>query len=421
MRRVGIKILILPLALGTLGSTLVPALADGGYLVRTFEEKQTRVSSDAQKALIIWEGGTETLHVRSSYRGPAAEFAWVIPVPAPPKVERSDWKLFTAAEEATRPQIVVTRTRFVGHGCGCSTTAVPDQSGPVETGVRRLDSLDIRELHVEVLAASDAGGFVAWLKTNGYAVSTNAEPVLEDYVQRKFFFVAVRVREAGFWATLKTPGGVVTGELTPLAISFPAAKPFYPLAISAISAAPENELLLLVAAGQRLEAAEYPCPELTSADIRRAVTGSREGGANPKSFKNLNLAPAVKTVNQRLRSQGLVVETVADLAWSGPEHRRLGPVRDRPGEQIIRLTRFHAVLDPAAMRDITFRDAKENLLMGGRFLINLDDEWRRPGLAPAGLFLAGLGMAAVASGRPRRRPWLRCAAAGLVLLGLCCL
>jgi hypothetical protein len=413
--------LIYSLAMMTLLAPFGAALADGGFLVRTAEEARVKVSSDAQKALVVWEAGTETLHVRSSFHGPVAEFAWVIPVPARPKVERSDWKLFTAAEQATRPEVVVVRTRFVHGGCTCASGAVPEQSAPQQTTVRRIESLDIRELHVEVLAADDAGGFVSWLKANGYAVGQSAEAVLGDYVRRRFFFVAVRVRETGFWARLKTSGGTVAGELTPLAISFPAAKPFYPLAISAISTAPENELLLLVAADRRLEAAEYPCVEMTSPDLERGISSLPWGKERDKALRNPDLALAVKAANQRLGRPTLVVEKVADMAWSGPEHRRFAPAKGRPGEQSARITRFHAILNAGEMMDVTFAGARENRLFEGQFIIDLDKERRGPRRTSAGLALTGLATTAALCGGPRRRRWLRCGAAGLLVAALCCL
>ncbi len=410
----------LALVFAGLLAPLPMAVADGGYLVLARNEATVKVSSDAQRALVVWEAGRETLHVRSSYRGPAAEFAWVIPVPARPKVERSDWKLFAAAEAATRPEIVVERLRFVSGGCGCSTTAVPEQNAPVQAGVRRLESLDIRELHVEILAADDAGGFVGWLRANGYAVGPAAGSVLDDYVKRRFFFVAVRIRESGFWAGLKTTDQQVKGELTPLAISFAADRPFYPLAISAISAAWENELLLLVAAGRRVEPNEYACAEMTSQDVRQAVLRLGEDTARSGTLKNLDLSAAVKAAERRLDRPGLIVEKVTDLAWTGPEHRRFKPFKGRGGEPTTRLTRFHALLQPGEMKDITFKDAAEDVPFPGRFLVRLGRKGWEPAPAPAGLLLIGLATTLAARAHPRR-PWLRLAACGLFLAALCSL
>ncbi len=181
------------------------------------------------------------------------------PVPARPEVKRSDWAAFKSAEKLTRPEVlVVTGYRMRSKGLSCSVGAEADvKSVPLDLGVRRLATLEIRELHVDVLAARDGRGFVAWLRRNGYAVDEKAAVVLDDYVKKGFFFVAVKMRESGLWKRMKTRDGVIAGTLTPLAITFPSPKPFYPLAISAISSAPENELLLMVACEKRVAPAQY--------------------------------------------------------------------------------------------------------------------------------------------------------------------
>lgn len=72
--------------------------------------------SAAQKALVIHTPGVETLILQTTYSGPAADFAWVVPLPARPKAEDihlggSDF--FDAAFTATSPT-VTTEVRVVG-------------------------------------------------------------------------------------------------------------------------------------------------------------------------------------------------------------------------------------------------------------------------------------------------------------------
>ena len=70
----------------------VPCLADGVMVGKEGmpgrEIAQSGVSSPHQKAVIIQpDPATEILLLQTTYQGPAAEFAWVIPVPGLPAEE----------------------------------------------------------------------------------------------------------------------------------------------------------------------------------------------------------------------------------------------------------------------------------------------------------------------------------------------
>lgn len=351
------------------GSTL----ADGGFVVTTtyitYMEEMS-VSSDAQKALIVWDKKRETLHLQSSFKGPATDFAWVIPVPARPEVKRSDWRLFEMFEELTRPVVKVT---VVSRRVGSATTDQPDIAATEElpAEVRQLESFDIRELHIDVVEANDAGGFVRWLRDNEYSVGKETEPILEGYVAKGFYFVVSKINRESLWAKVKGMTKIVSGGLTPLAITFDAEKPFYPLAISAISSAPENELLLLTLAPQRLEPMEFGCTELNNADIEHALFYARPLIDRRAFAGPIDLAEAVKAAQQRLARPGLVVECAAKMVRPRGRYKKsLSPHKFSAGGGVY-ITRFHGILRPAEMRDITFVPAAWNHIFDGRFHIRM--------------------------------------------------
>ena len=415
-----------------LAAVSLPALADGVMFVPVVEKGEVKVSSDAQQALIAWKNGRETLHVRSTYRGPAVDFTWVIPVPGRPEVKRSNWHAFKSAEKLTRPEIMVqTGYRMVSKGLGCSAGAEAQvENVPVDLGVRRLETLQIRELHVDVLAAQDGGGFVAWLRKNGYAVNDKAVVVLDAYVKKGFFFVAVKMRKSGLWARTKTRDGAVAGSLTPLAISFAAEKPFYPLAISAISSAPENELLLMTACDKRLQPVQYRTTYLAREDVRFLVEAPKGSDRRTGPLDDLDLKPAVKAAARRQSGAALIVECVADLAWS----KQFSDTMVSPGSRLagarVRVTRFHAVLTPGQMRDITFVPAEKNEAVSRRIFIDLSGTNRRgppPGTTSAGgtvnaaMWMVTLMFAVVAAFLTHReaRRWCLRAAMLAVIIALC--
>ncbi len=400
-------------------------LGDGGIFIPITHTGKQKISSDAQKALIVWWDGQETLHVRSSYRGPAVDFAWVIPVPTPPRVARSDWTIFEKAEKATRPQVTVVTGYvggFKGLGFGCSAESpVRPEEQTLPTGIRSLETLDIRELHIDIVAAGDAASFIRWLRGHEYAVSKNAEHILQKYIDQRFCFVVSRINQSGTWAKLKGVTKTVSGGLTPLSITFPSKKPFYPLTISAISSAPENELLLLVAASQRTEPVEYPSTELNEDDIAKTIAPELEKNGSVLFDTSLDFASAIKAGQRRLPGAGLVVVSVVQMAWQGNGFSTLVNPNDLFAGEHTRITRFHAFLKPSQMTDITFVPAKHNKLLDGRFYIDLTRH--RPQNPPvsrtsASLIAMGLFTTIASKCRPHTRGNLQKPALFLILLAM---
>lgn len=384
-------------------------LADGFMLLPSITYGYTgkeKVSSDAQKALIVWHEGEETLHIQSSYSGPASDFAWVIPIPSRPAVKRSSWSLFKQAEEATRPRITVEKgVIFPGFKFGCSAPEVEVRKETLPTGVRELESLDIRELHIDIVEASDSGGFLRWLRNHEYAVDEKAEPVLQRYIDANFYFIVTKISKSSTWAKRKGVTETVSGGLTPLAITFAAEKAFYPLAISTISSAPENELLLLTAAPQRLEPVEYGCTTLSHEDIEKTIAPKLRESGNVLFTTLVDFAPAIKAAQNRLEKPALVVECVAEMAWQGNNYSKLVSKKALFAGEHLRITRFHTFLKPEEMKDITFLSAAQDKLFEGRFYIGLRHRYENtPHVnASAGIMMLGL-ISAVAS---KRKAWSR--------------
>ena len=427
----------------TVALTLAPAIgvADGVFVVvRSRGERETRVSSSAQRALLVWRAGKETLHLRSTYEGPAADFAWVVPVPARPTVSQSSWELFTQVEEATRPRLNLISVTRHKSPCTCAAgQGAAETVGAAETAVALLESLEVAEFHVDIVHARDGGGFVSWLRARDYGVDEKAAPVFQQYVDREFYFVAVRIRE-GAVGEAAGGEGVVSGGLTPLAISFETASPFYPLAVSAISSAPENELLLLTVTPWRAAPDGWDWAWLTDHDVQAGLGGEvlhawrkSQGGCGSGKEQTVDtpavdFAPAVRAAQQGLRQPALVRVCEIGDRWPLRDGGAEGEAGSESTGQRIVLTRFHAFLKPKHMRDLTLLPIRPR------------DEWpdgpvhrmgpeARPGRTPQDYYievsgapsprpvqtaLAAVGLALAAVGMSRRRGGLR--SAGLLLL-----
>ncbi len=236
-------------------------------------------------------------------------------------------------------------------------------------------------------------------------MAEKAKPILKKYIDDEFYFVVTKIERSSTWAKHKGMTETVSGGLTPLAITFAVKKPFYPLAISTISSAAENELLLLTAASQRLEPVEYDCTELSHEDVKKTIAPILRKSGNILLASSIDFAPAIKAAQERLTLPSLVAECVAEMAWQGKSYSKLVSSHSIFAGDHVRITRFHGFLKPEEMKDITFVPAKQDKLLEGRFYIGLR-RWHKgspPVNASAGIMILGL-ILAISS---KRKAWSR--------------
>lgn len=213
------------------------ALADG--MIIGWQE----LYEESQVALLEHRDGRETLHILPKYIGDASEFAWVVPVPAQPEVAASDERLFWDLASLTGPEY---RSRDGFLDCSDAIYAV-DAAG---NGVQVLETNDVGPFTTLTLAADDGAALADSLVAWGYLrpeQEDDVRAVLQDYAQRDWFFVAMRVREPA-----DEPYHGYYDSVTPVALTFDAAAPVYPMLISRVSAAPQTDVYLYAIADRRL-------------------------------------------------------------------------------------------------------------------------------------------------------------------------
>jgi hypothetical protein len=223
------------------------ARADGAVLAPWgFELYETD-----QIAIIGHDAATarETLHILPGFRGDTSDFAWIVPVPAPPVVAVSNLDLFQEAITLTAP---VWRTRDEAWGCS--------QEDIMYGGVGDGNGVDIIEDRIVgiyrtlVLGSDDATALADSLAAWGFLHEGNQEAtlaVLASYVARSWYFVAMKIDPEAFddW---QMQDGYWYGRLTPVRLEFTADAPVYPLEISALSSSRSVEVVLYTVADARL-------------------------------------------------------------------------------------------------------------------------------------------------------------------------
>jgi hypothetical protein len=207
-----------------------------------------------QVAFVDWdaEAGTEALSVLPGFYGAAREFAWVVPVPAVPEVSPAPRALFTDLSLLTAP-----RYRHRDDGWECDQHDSPDYGiQPADVDVLQRDLVGYYD--VMVLGADDAAALGDTLAAWGFLHAGNRErvtPLLDDYVQRGWVFVAMKIDTTAFAAAYpgSRDGGYVYGGLEPITLRFAVAAPVYPMRLSSVSAAWNSWIEVHVRAEHRME------------------------------------------------------------------------------------------------------------------------------------------------------------------------
>jgi hypothetical protein len=185
-------------------------------------------SVSEESGLVIEDPGSErivlSLDLSTDAGGRAAV---VLPVPGKPSVEA-----VTGGDPLAYLDSVTAPAPGVGAqaGGGADTAAPPvDVIGRDTVGgydVARLGSGDSRALD-------------AWLERNGYALPAGAQPILGEYVDQGWRFVAIRLAPR------------TEGRLKPLTVSFPTEEPVYPMRLAQLGTEPVNLTLYTLADEER--------------------------------------------------------------------------------------------------------------------------------------------------------------------------
>lgn len=214
MRKIlgGIGVAVLGLCLST-----PLARADGGV----FPPHDSYIYETKQRAVIVHEDNRETLILSIIFQGDSKDFAWVIPTPSQPEVDKGQKQLFNALEELTSH-----KESYGVATPGLGSKGVEEEAVTVHE-VKQVDIYDIA-----VLSATDENALFNWLNDNGYTYPASGKYILDSYIEGEWFFTAVRVNNEA--ASELTTSALNEGTATPLKLTFQSDKIVYPLRISAI-------------------------------------------------------------------------------------------------------------------------------------------------------------------------------------------
>lgn len=254
---------------------------DGGFAGKGSPEARSAIDSPGQRAAVIRRADRgEMLVLQPAYRGPATDFAWIIPLPHRPMNPENDLGLADASFLIAL--LSASEAEFVTHIRaplpGRRKPEPPPPPGPPSApgvgpppgaaggppGVTVHAAVNVGKYRATVLSATGGGVLERWLDSNGYRLPGEPAPILQSYVERKWCFVALKLR-----APYRT-GSVRAMDLEPLAITFPLDRDeplVYPMMLTRLSAAPTFRLELAV-----LDADEQACRNLPTIWPREGLT-----------------------------------------------------------------------------------------------------------------------------------------------------
>lgn len=206
-----------------LGILFFPAqvLADGMII----SPSAYRVFETGQKAVVWFANNEEILILSTNFEGDAADFGWIIPVPARPEVEKGSDEIFTALVELTEPEYKI-QPQLLEKGFGTLESPGAEKVTVVET--KKVDIYD-----VSVVTSSESEALAEWFAENNYPYPVSQAYILNEYINNKWFFVAAKINTENLGANVQ--GQLHTGHATPLLIKFETKKIVYPLKISSVT------------------------------------------------------------------------------------------------------------------------------------------------------------------------------------------
>ncbi len=254
----------------------------------------TSVSSET--ALVVLDGGSETILLRLGTRTDAVTAGLLVPTPTAASVALGDDEVFTDLARVSAPQ-QKQRWRLFGPpllGGGGGDGASAGAAGP---GVQVLQSVDLGPLRVTTLTAADATVLDTWMRTHGLEPTPELAQAVKPYVDEGWSFVAVQLSAAS---------RTLDGELPPIAMTFASDVAVYPMRMSSVADQPQQPLVYVLA-DHRMERTDPVADGLTRPDLRFAGEVSPAAVSSPALRAWLGRSPYLTAFSQWLPEPAQIV------------------------------------------------------------------------------------------------------------------
>jgi hypothetical protein len=212
------------------------------------------VDQTGENILFILDGQTVEAHIQIQYdpEADADKFAWVIPMQVVPEFSVGSEALFQNLLAGTVPTYGYnTASQSCGGdgdgdpGDGDGDTGDGDgDGGPGDPMVVFQDVVGAYE--IAVLQGGTIEGVMTWLGDNGYQQDPASEPILGEYLNDGFLFVA-----------LKLAMNIEVTEIHPIVLKYPGNEPCVPLRLTRIAAVDDMDVRVFFLGNDRAAPTNY--------------------------------------------------------------------------------------------------------------------------------------------------------------------
>lgn len=232
--------------------------ADGYAPCVMFAPPDQELNGTGQRAFIVYNPQTQQVNLVPSIniRGEATEFAIVIPTPSIPKLDTVDRQIFRELGDVT---VTMTRWRGGGASSGCNIFTTEDgdddvvfDSADEEEGVTVISEQDVGAFDTVILTADNPMALTDWLDEHGYHHSIDDNAILQDYIDRKWVFTAMRLNVEQFEDGERRPARFFNATIDPILLTYAADKLIYPLRLTSISARQGTDVTVYILTANKM-------------------------------------------------------------------------------------------------------------------------------------------------------------------------
>ncbi len=219
-----------------------------------------------QKTYVLYKDGVETMVLRAGFSGKVDSFGMLIPFPTVPAIRKVDENIFAQLASAVDPPEVIAYVQQAQPNWAVRSSAAPSAAGrgkAEDEGPLRYDEVKVvnREAvgmyDVAVLKAGSASALKKWMETNGFVYPDGMDDVVDQYVDMKWVFVAVKTRVGQKDGVNPKPGkrdvnsklpagSTFNGHVQAMGFRFKTDKFVVPMRLSAYNAGiPDNMVFVL--------------------------------------------------------------------------------------------------------------------------------------------------------------------------------
>jgi len=173
------------------------------------ENQIVEVDGD-QRVFIYHRAGMEDLILQASVKGTGSDFGMLLPLPAVPDIRKVERAFFDELFEMTRVRQPGWARGGGGEAMARKMMADDGKLEEVEVVKKNI----VGPFETVVLKARKMQALVDWLTENKYAVGDEEKKLMQSYLDREWFFVAVKV-------TLEAQGKPFDGRAQPMGFRFP--------------------------------------------------------------------------------------------------------------------------------------------------------------------------------------------------------